>query len=112
MRASSLDPKENTASPQGLLNLPLLAPQYARAMTPETPANAARMPPTMPLFPTPIDLSCVGEREIEGAAVGVDVGEDEGWGDLEGAALGEAVGLALRKKKREIIAKCRGEILE
>ena len=71
-------------------------------MTPETPANAARMPPTTPLVPTPIDLLCVGAREIVGAADGVDVGVVEGWGDLEGAALGEAVGLALRKKKREI----------
>lgn len=72
-------------------------------MTPETPANAARMPPTMPLFPTPIDLFFVGEREFEGAAVGVDVGGDEGWGDLEGAALGEAVGLELKEeKKREM----------
>ena len=43
----------------------------------------------------------MGDREIEGAAVGVDVGGDEGWGDLEGAALGEAVGLELKKGKKK-----------
>ena len=115
---SSFEPKELTGSPQDLLKRPRLA-QYASATTPEIPANAARMPPILPLLPlvSPSPNStvslCVGGNEIVGAAVGIAVGGGEGLGvkvgrcvgcsvgdelggdvgELEGAALGEAVGL-------------------
>ena len=103
VRVFSLDPEEQAGSPQALLNPSLLA-KYAIAITPRTPANAASMPPTilvlLLLLPSCIPSpnifcckGCVGEKEIEGAAVGEADGLAEGAIEIVGPDDGAFEGL-------------------